>query len=267
MSRPYHLTAAATLVAVLAVIAAGCGDPGSIAGGAEPDTLDGDWVLTSGHGPDGEVPLGDQVTVTLQIDGAQWRGVVCNHYFADAEVRGAQVTVSGVGGTDMACDGPLMDAERIYWAALPEVTTWSITDDVLTLSGPEVSLVYERSPEVEAADLVGTTWHLEALVIGTGDDGTVSSVIGEQRLMLEDDGQLVAETGCNGVAGPYEVVGDRLVTGELIGTLMGCEDAVMRQETHIGRVLQAGPTIAIDGDRLTLTAEDDGLGLVYRADS
>jgi heat shock protein HslJ len=206
----------------------------------------GDWVLTSGHGRDGEVPLGDGVRVTLTVDGEAWSGTVCNHYFADGQVRGSEVTVSGVGGTEMACDGPLMEAELIYWAALPEVSTWDVSDGVLTLSGDGVELVYDRVPPVPDADLVGT---------GAGD----------QTLELTADGRLSAGTGCNPVGGDYELDGDGLRTAQLIGTLMGCEDALMDQEGHIRTVLEAHPVVEVDGDQLTLTAEGPGRALVYRA--
>lgn len=261
----------ARLVRVIAAIAvavllSGCGqaEDGGASGDGGGGDLDGDWQLTSGTGPAGEVPLGDGSEVTLTIAGTAWSGQACNSYSGDVQVDGDAVTIGPMTRTEMGCpDGRIMEAEAAYHAALEAVTTVAVADASLTLTGDDTELVYDRLAEVPEADLVGTTWVLESLVSGAGPEGTASSVIGAPELTLTADGRLEAGTGCNGASGTYELDGDRIVTGSLEGTAMGCEEPLATQERDIVHVFSAGPTFEVEGDQLTL--DTGGLGLVYRA--
>lgn len=77
------------------------------------------------------------------------------------------------------------------------------------------------------------------------------------------DGQIAAETGCNGLGGEWRVEDGRLRTGGLMGTMMACEDPLMEQERWMRDWLEAGPQVALSGDRLTLIG-DDGVTIVLR---
>lgn len=52
----------------------------------------------------------------------------------------------------------------------------------------------------------------------------------------------------------------------LVMTDRPCDPAFAPQDVHAGEVMTAGPAVSITEDRLTLTADDDGRELVYRAD-
>jgi heat shock protein HslJ len=255
------------LLTVLALLVAGCGEAGTGAGSGAGDgtlDLDGDWVLVEGTGPDGAIPIADAQAPTLSIDGERWGGTVCNSYGGTARLDGDRVTIDELAWTEMWCeDEDLMASESAYLAAFPAVEHVARAGDQLVLTGPDVELIYDPvAPEPDAA-LEGTTWQLDALVEGTGPDGAVSSVLGEATLRL-DGGQLGGHTGCNSFGATYEVEGDRLLVGDVGQTLIGCEEALQRQEAHIVGVLEADPSVVVDGSRLELTAPD-GRGLHYRA--
>jgi heat shock protein HslJ len=250
------------LLTVLALLAAACGETGTGAGEGALD-LDGDWVLVDGTGPDGEVPIADAQAPTLTIDGDRWGGTVCNSYGATAQVDGDRVRLEDVAWTEMWCeDEDLMASESAYLAAFPAVEEVERAGDQLLLTGPDVELVYAAVAPEPDADLEGTTWRLDALVEGADPDGSVSSILGEATLQL-GGGQLGGHTGCNSFSAPYEVEGDRLLVGDVGQTLIGCEEALQRQEAHVIGVLEADPTILVEGSRLELAAPD-GRGLVYR---
>jgi heat shock protein HslJ len=251
------------LVAALALVLAACGDAGT--GAAEGSgTPDGEWVLVEGVGPSGPIERVEGHVPTLTIDGEDWGGTVCNHYSAAVVIDGDEVTVEGVGGTEMAClaDGA-MESEAAYYAALSQVERYRRADDRLELEGPDVELVYDAVVPEPDAELEGTTWRLDALVEGGGPDGSVSSVLEEPTLELAG-GQVTGDTGCNQFGGSYELEGERLRVGQLDQTLIGCDEALSAQETHVIGVLQADPTVRIEGPTLVLTAEDER-GLIYRA--
>jgi putative lipoprotein len=80
------------------------------------------------------------------------------------------------------------------------------------------------------------------------------------------DGQLEAFTGCNRASGPYSIEGDRVRIGDLAGTMMACDDAVMAVEAAVKSALSGVLRFEVAQDRLTLTA-DSGTVLVFRVES
>lgn len=83
------------------------------------------------------------------------------------------------------------------------------------------------------------------------------------RLSFED-GRVGASAGCNSMGGPYELDGDQLVVTELSTTEMGCDPPRHDQDAWLAGVLQGRPTVAVDGDSLTLATADVTLRLVDR---
>ncbi|NYJ04740.1 META domain-containing protein [Petropleomorpha daqingensis] len=236
------------LVALLAL--AGCGG-GAAAG---PDVL-GEWVLVSG------VPQPSGVPATLVVEDAQLRGIsFCNHYAGSYTLDGDVLAVSGLGGSDMGCEPAVMAAETAFLTALGRADRVTRDGADLVLSGPEGSLRFARQAPVPDRELAGTTWTLDTLV-----DGEVAlSVLGSPTLELAPDGTATGSTGCRGFVGTWSVAGD-VLTLDVTRDDIGCPADLGRQDEHVLAVLDAAPTSAIDGDRLTLTAPD-ARELVYRAE-
>ena len=162
----------------------------------------------------------------------------------------------------MAClDNRLMALESAYLAALPRVTTAARSSDSLVLTGPQVELRFTLVPPVANADLVGTTWILDSLVTGETVSSTVAELV---TLRFSGEGRLTASTGCRDVTGSYTVSeGQMQVTLDPYDTI-GCAAELGDQDAHVLGVLSSGFGVSVDGDRLTLTAGDKGIG--YRAD-
>jgi heat shock protein HslJ len=262
MRPPRPLTTIGVLVAgaAVALLLTACGDttPGS---GVDPATFDGDWQLTSAtvDGAGLDLSAGD---VTLTIDGEQWGGTAaCNQYFATATLEGDQVTVGGVGSTEMACDEPRMALEAAYLTGLQRVTTVTTDSDTLTLSsGDGVVLEFGPVAPTPVADLVGTTWTLTTLL----DGETASSTVGKPAtLTLADDGTVTGSTGCRTFRGRWEQDSDTLTIGPLATPKIGCSPETQPQDTHVLAVLDGEVVVTLEGQSLTL--ERDGLALGYAA--
>jgi heat shock protein HslJ len=82
------------------------------------------------------------------------------------------------------------------------------------------------------------------------------------RLSFEGD-RIGASAGCNSMGGSYAVDGGRLVVGALATTEMGCDPALMDQDTWLGGFLD-GASIALAGDMLTLAKDGVTLTLLDR---
>jgi heat shock protein HslJ len=70
------------------------------------------------------------------------------------------------------------------------------------------------------------------------------------------DGSLSAHAGCNSMGGDYTIDGDILDVGPMFATEMGCEQALMDQDTWLAEFLTSAPTASLDSDVLVL--ERDG---------
>lgn len=97
-----------------------------------------------------------------------------------------------------------------------------------------------------APQLSGTEWRFTAI------DGT-APVRPDRATMAFTEERLNANVGCNGMGGTWRLDGDRLVGGPYMSTKMFCE-GVMEQESAVGALLAANPTVVISGDRMRLTA-------------
>jgi heat shock protein HslJ len=74
-----------------------------------------------------------------------------------------------------------------------------------------------------------------------------------------------ASLGCNSMSGPYRLEGEVLVVAEgLATTEMGCDPPRHEQDEWFAGLLTSRPTLAVDGDELTLTAGDTVVRFVDR---
>src|SRR5829696_3415891 len=89
-------------------------------------------------------------------------------------------------------------------------------------------------------------------------------VDGTQISLTFDTPALAANAGCNTLTGAWAVEGDVLATsGGLAQTEMACDPpALMDQDTWLSSVLTSRPTLTLDGDTLTITAQGATVTLV-----
>ena len=243
---------------IVMLLLSGC----SLLSGGGAASLDGEWLLQAGTNQGVAIPIVAGGKITFKVDGTQAGGsAACNLYGGTIQVDGSTVAINALSMTEMACEENLMAAESAYLAALPRVTTVARSGSSLLLTGPQVELRFTLIPHVANANVVGTTWILDSLITGEA----VSSTIGERvTLQFSADGRLAASTGCRNVTGSYTISeGQVQVTLDPYDTI-ACAAEVGDQDAHILGVLSNEFGVSVDGDRLTLTAGDKGIG--YHAD-
>jgi heat shock protein HslJ len=249
---PHRLAASAAVV--LAV--AGCG----AAVGSPPDVT-GEWELVD-FSRDGTVvpePVGGRATLTLD-DGEVGGTSFCNSYSGTYRLEGDELSVSGLGGTEMGCAPELMEAETAYLAALEAIEQAATADGYLVLSGGDAELTYRPVPEVPPSDLTSTGWVLETLL----DGDVASSTTGDRAvLQLADDGTLTASTGCRELTGTWSLEGDVVRVTGAEPSEASCDPDVAAQDEQVAAVLSGDFQVTVSEDSLTAIGAD-GLGLVYR---
>ena len=113
------------------------------------------------------------------------------------------------------------------------------------------------TPRAEAsASLIGS-WKLTAF--GPADSPTPAVEGTNAGLTFNEDGMVSGTSGCNGLGGDYTIEGDQIKFGEFVSTLMACDDPIMKQEEAAHKVLTGAASYKIEGDRLTITNNDNVL--------
>jgi heat shock protein HslJ len=255
---------AALLVLTMFVLPA-CADEGVVGSGArstDPADLVGVvWRLDDPSMAALADDVPDTAVVSLGFADGQASGrSACNSYVGGytAEDDGS-LSFDAIGGTEMACEAPLMSLESVYLSALGAVTSFSITSSpsgsTLELVGEEGTLSFFEEVPPQPLPLVGTTWTLDSVYAG---DAVSSTIAGTRTTMvLADDGSLSGSAGCNTYSGTYTLDGDALTVGALATTKMACADDVMAQEAAFLAGMQGVAASSIEGSRLTLA---DGSG-------
>ena len=223
-------------------------------------SLDGEWILERGTHDGTDLPLLADAPVTMRIDGTEIGGTAaCNIYGGTLQRDGDAVSFNALSMTEMGCDEPRMALESAYIAALADAGMAVRDGDRLSLTGPNVELDFRLSVPPADASLVGTRWVLDSLVIGDA----VSSVIDMPTIEFGDDGVVTGDTGCRAFDASYELDGTVLTIDDIVVEDVACAADLTAQDEHVMAVLGAETTATIEGNRLSITAGENGLD--YRA--
>jgi heat shock protein HslJ len=139
----------AAAFAAFVVLVAACGDASvSTQPSDPPQALDptGPWQLTAGTVDGRPLALIADAPVTFVVDGSNVTGrSACNQYFGQFALVDGRVSLSGLGGTEMACEEPIMTLEGAYLAGLAKVDAARMDGEALVLTGPDTELRFERA--------------------------------------------------------------------------------------------------------------------------
>lgn len=118
--------------------------------------------------------------------------------------------------------------------------------------------------------LEDTTW----VLVSYGDPGDPQAALEDVEVIAvfsreseTDPGELDGFAGCNHYFGSFETDGNDLSIGDLISTMMACEEAVMDQEHQYLSALEAATSYRIEGDRLEISYDSAERVLTFIAKS
>ena len=229
------------------------------------ESFEGNWVLTSGRSPDGEIETTETYRITLTIQDDSMNGIAaCNEYAGDVETSGGRFRWLNGGITEMGCLPEVTEAETRYLKSLGTADTIERTDDLLTLSGPEVELVYELVRATPAASITDVTWTLQSTIQGRGADAPVSRAR-PVKMVFNRDGTFAADTGCRKVAGEWYQDGDRILFTSTMSSEERCTDEAYADHELILGITDSF-TFEIDHRQMTVYGRHSDTGLVFRAE-
>jgi heat shock protein HslJ len=257
------------VVVVLAtMLLAGCFPPADLPQGGETSvsqkSIEGtDWQLVNVGGA-AAVP-GSEATM-LASAGRVTGTTGCNRFTGSftSEVKGV-IEFGPIASTMIACPRPQMEQERAFLAALDEAAAYSISGDVLTLTGANGNELATFVPR-KSIGLVGAVW--SAIGINNGRQAVVSLAAGSQvTAIFASDGRVSGSGGCNSFSAGYEIDGNKIKIDEIAQTEMACLDQkVMEQEQAYFAALAKATVYRIDGDRLELRDDAGALQVSFRAE-
>ena len=256
-------------IGAIAVITAACsatggasGAPASGSTGGSGGTIEGvNWRLTKLPQGGALVDVPQGVVADARFAGGRVTGSGgCNSFTGPANVSGSAITIGQLASTEMACDGPAGDVERVYLANLVAAASFTATADALTLfdeGGTEI-LVYAAG----SANPLEGDWNVTGY--NNGKEAVVSPIVGTELTATFTGDQVSGSAGCNQYNGSYTLNGDQVTIGPLATTRMACEQDVMDQEAAFLTALQTpGLGVEVNGANVTLRDASGATQVVF----
>lgn len=228
-------------------------------GSISPIGPEGEWRLVAGTVDGAPLVLAEDHPVTLSVDTSSVSGQsACNHYFGDFGVVDGRVSLTNLGGTEIACEEPAMTLETAYLKGLAAVQGATVNSDSLVLAGPGVQLQFERVVPPPVSDMVGTDWLLESVISG---DMAIAPVGEPVTLRFNEDSTFQGSTGCRTFSGSYALNGEQVAITQW-GLEGECEGDVAAQDATIVEILGDGFHVSY-GDGYLSLGDDSGRGLDF----
>ncbi len=259
-SSPHRRTIARTVavgIAALVVLASACATPTSndtrsaTAGlpNVEQALVASEWVLDPDESSLSSAELAG-VTLSFSSEHLVAGTGPCNTYTGRFSLDGRTLAIEDVAQTQLACDGPVMAAEREYLDALVAVTRADTRQrDRLVLEGAgDLSLSFVA---VDVYTSLLGTWSIVDVATG---DALLSAVTGTDPMVtFRSGGELEADAGCNMMSSSWALEGRKIAIEPPMQTMMACTQAgVMEQETAVAAALEAADRVDIADATLTL---------------
>lgn len=170
---------------------------------------------------------------------------------------GNLLLVPALGQTQKACDEALMNFDSAVAQIVSSQPVVTIDGDQMSLDkdGATLSFTLAAGGGDQAVPLEGTEWK----VTGTLDETTLPEVVQPATLKF-NSGTLEVFAGCNTGSGSYTATESDIEFGPIAITKMACDDAANTLEQTVLSVLTGTQSYVIEGNTLTITA-DDGSGL------
>ena len=149
----------------------------------------------------------------------------------------------------------LLDGKLLFTSdvATPVITAGNPSDVSMTLRRVGAAQTKPGSSDSSPASrpLEGTYWKAVALA---GKPVPAQAPTREAHLVFQAGGPVSGSDGCNRITGSYDLKGDRMTFGRMVGTQMACTDMGGREQ-EFRSSLEAARRWTIAGDRLELFDE------------
>ena len=171
---------------------------------------------------------------------------------------------SNIRTTLIACSGSADVLERGLPGRLPDVASYKIAGNRLSLYGSQGNVLLGYRVVVGAREIIGE-WIATSYYTGNA----VQSVAPGTTLTANfATSHVSGEGGCNAFNGSYGTQGTSITIGPLAATQRACADPTFdTQEQHYLAALQLAATFQVSGSQLQLFRADGGIAAAFMAAS
>jgi len=186
----------------------------------------------------------------------------CNTLGGTHAIEAGRFVVSDAAQTEIGCEAELLHQDDWYFGFLVSRPAITVEGDTLVLEGGGKRIEY-LDQEVATPDvsLAGRTWTVDTII----RDGAAMSAAWPRpaTLVLQPNGVVTIDTGCNTGSGTYRVSGTRIWFADVSVTERACSGDTEQLERAVLDLLYGPQPVMweITVDRLSLRAGDDGLDL------
>lgn len=257
----------------LALVTASCGggdllDDGLVTTTVPPAhtppamTFDGTSWLIVGGSSDGValVPPPGRVA-TLTVTGDKARGSTgCNSYTATLTVTAdGALSLHGFAVTEVGCEAELMEFERAMLTVLAAADRFDRDADRLHLRDQAGSAWLELVVAAPAAD-ADLASRCQLTGITSGDAASSVNAVTHPWMVIDPEaGAIRGNGGCNDFGARVSFNASRMTVVDMVSTELVCEEAIMRQEADIFRLLTTASSWQIAARTLTVTGDGGAL--------
>ncbi|MBC8022238.1 MAG: META domain-containing protein [Burkholderiales bacterium] len=207
-----------------------------------------------------EIPLAGELPYVRFGDGRMEGFGGCSRfasrYIQDA-VGARAIAIGRIEVDRRLCDRIPQVAESRMLEVLQSVSSYSITADVMKMSGSGGTLTFNAVAEaIASATVPAAAARSSTSLTGTRWKGVVESGVDEGSTPWLEfvEGRVAGYTGCNMLSGPWRMEGSEVRLGPLVTTKRGCPGAGGEVEKRVLSVVNDRARVTREGSRLIATA-------------
>ena len=171
------------------------------------------------------IPKGTNITINFSKDGINGHSAV-NKYFGNYKISNDNISISGIGATEMAGSQELMNIERKFFDILQSSPKISYDKETLTLSNNKGEIWTFKVLTLEKK-LHNTDWRL----INMAEKNMKLQMKNEEQITLSfTENEINGNAGINNYFGSYKISNDNISIQGIGATEMAGPDNLMRIE-------------------------------------
>ena len=204
------------------------------------------------------IPKGTNITINFSKDGINGHSAV-NKYFGNYKISNDNISISGIGATEMAGSQELMNIERKFFDILQSYPKISYDKETLTLSNNKGEIWTFKVLTLEKK-LHNTDWRLINMA---GKNMKLQMKNEEQITLSFTENEINGNAGINNYFGSYKISNDNISIQGIGATEMAGPDNLMRIEGEYLALLENVKKIKLINQKTLVLTTDKGKTLTF----
>jgi heat shock protein HslJ len=259
--------AAASITALVCGLAlASCASSGD-QGGPDPQ-LRGQWELQTATDAAGTIPIRNQlISLTIAEDDSTYGRSTCSDYRAKVFGSVGALWITATLPKVENCGTQIQqDIEERYINDLNQVRFASVTGGLLDLTGPNLSLHFQRALNVPPTLVTDRNWYLQVVMpdsyYGPSDLAPIPAI--GATLRFNSNRTMSGSTSCSRFGAHWEQnAGEIVLSGMTLEPTSSCDETQLGVDSYVLRVIKSGFGFQSENGQLQLVSPRAELRLQF----